>query len=136
MTSELQIIVGAAGILLAANILAMALFVLFARLPAGHLRESIRSIIFELDRFADNMENNQKRAEAIRQVSEMLSWRRLLVPAVLIGWIIDIEVSAIRKMQGATDCPNLHEESVTMEQVTLAEPKTAAEATRGAIDDN
>lgn len=109
-TSELQIFLCAAGIILAANILAMGLFVLFAKLKDGRLKESIRSIIFELDRFADNMENTDKRRVAIQQVNDILGWRRILVPGALIGWIIDAEVTAIRKMQSATDCPNLHNE--------------------------
>ncbi|MCC5468715.1 hypothetical protein [Pelosinus baikalensis] len=108
-TSELQIFIWAAGILLAANVLAMGLFVLFAKLRDGKTKESIRSIIFELDRFADNMENIEKRRTAIQQINDILGWRRILVPGALIGWIIDAEVATIRKMQKTTNTPNLHE---------------------------
>jgi hypothetical protein len=54
-TSEFQIFIWAAGILLAANVLAMGLFVLFAKLRDGRLKESIRGIVFELDRFAGRL---------------------------------------------------------------------------------
>ena len=108
ITSELQIFIWAAGVLLAANLLAMALFVLYAKLPSGKLRESIRSIIFELDKFADKMSNTAKKKDAIQQINDVLGWRRILVPAALIGWVIDAEVAAIRKMQAATDTPDLH----------------------------
>jgi hypothetical protein len=111
MITEYQIALCAAGVILAANILAMALFVLYAKLPESKTRESIRNIIFELDRFADNMENAEKRRTAIQQINDVLGWRRILVPGALIGWVIDAEVAAIRKMQQTTDCPNLHEES-------------------------
>lgn len=110
ISSELQIFLWAAGVLLMANLLAMVLFVLFAKLPNGSLKVSVQKIIFELDRFADHMENAEKRRSAIQQINDVLGWRRVLVPAVLIGWVIDAEVAAIRKMQQATDCPNLHEE--------------------------
>jgi hypothetical protein len=110
ISSELQIFLWAAGILLAANLLAMVLFVLFARLPNGCLKMTIQNHIFVLDKFADRMENCQKRAEAIRQINDVLGWRRILIPAALIGWIIDAEVAAIRKMQQATNCPDLHQE--------------------------
>lgn len=110
ITSEFQIFIWAAGALLAANLLAMALFVLFAKLPDGRFRESIRNIIFELDRFADSMANSDKRRTAIQQINEVLGWRRILVPAALIGWVIDAEVAVIRKMQAATDTPDLHRE--------------------------
>ncbi len=109
INGEVQIIYAAAGILLAANVLAMGLFVLFAKLRDGRLKESIRGIIFELDRFADNMENNEKRRTAIQQINDILGWRRILVPGALIGWIIDAEVAAIRRMQKATDTPDLHQ---------------------------
>lgn len=109
MTGELQIVYVAAGIILAANVLAMGLFVLFAKLREGQLKEFIRGIIYELDRFADNMENNDKRRNAIQQINDVLGWRKFIIPAALIGWIIDTEVSAVRKMQEATNTPNLHE---------------------------
>jgi hypothetical protein len=111
MITEYQIVLCAAGVILAANILAMALFVLYAKMPESKIKETIRNIIFELDRFADNMENAEKRRTAIQQINEVLGWRRVLVPGALIGWVIDAEVAAIRKMQQTTDCPNLHEES-------------------------
>jgi hypothetical protein len=46
---------------------------------------------------------------AIQQINDVLGWRRVLVPAALIGWIIDAEVAAIRKMQAAADLPGLHQ---------------------------
>jgi hypothetical protein len=84
--------------------------VLFAKLPKGKTRERIRYAIYHFDRFADNMENEQKRRSAIQQVNEILGWRKVLIPSALIGWIIDTEVAAIRKMQETTNTPNLHEE--------------------------
>lgn len=111
-TSELEIFKWAAGAILAANVLAMMLFVLFAKLPKGKLREKIRGAIFYLDKFADCMENEVKRAKAIQQVNDVLGWRRILIPSALIGWIIDAEVAAIRRMQKATDTPDLHIEEV------------------------
>ncbi|MCC5465370.1 hypothetical protein [Pelosinus baikalensis] len=109
-TSKLQIIYVAAGILVAANVLAIGLFVMFAKLRDGRLKESIRNIIFELDRFADSMENTDKRRSAIQQINDILGWRKFIIPGALIGWVIDAEVAVIRKMQKATNTPNLHGE--------------------------
>ena len=110
LTNEYQIALCAAGVILAANLLAMGLFVMYARLPESRLKESIKDIIFELDRFADSMENAEKRRTAIQQINDVLGWRKIIIPSALIGWIIDTEVAAIRKMQKATNTPNLHEE--------------------------
>jgi len=106
--SDFEIFKWVAGIVLGANALAMMLFVLFAKLPDGRLREQIRDSIFVLDNFADCMENEVKRAKAIQQVNDVLGWRRILIPSAIIGWIIDAEVAAIRKMQMATDTSTLH----------------------------
>ena len=78
-TSELEIFKWAAGAILAANVFAMALFVLFAKLPNGKLREKIRGAIFVLDKFADCMENEVKRAKAIQQINDVLGWRRIFL---------------------------------------------------------
>jgi hypothetical protein len=110
ITNEYQIALCAAGVLLAANLLTMGIFVLYAKLPESKTKESIRIIIFELDQFADNMENADKRRSAIQQINEVLGWRKFIIPAALIGWVIDTEVAVIRKMQQATNTPNLHEE--------------------------
>ncbi|GMB00937.1 hypothetical protein [Pelosinus sp. IPA-1] len=108
--NEYQIALLAAGVILAANLLAMGLFVLYAKLPESKTKEAIQNIIFELDRFADDMENSDKRRSAIQQINDVLGWRQILIPGALIGWIIDTEVAAIRKMQKATNTPNLHNE--------------------------
>lgn len=107
--NEYQIALLAAGVILAANVLAMGLFVLYAKLPDSKTKETIRGIIFELDKFADNMENAEKRRTAIQQINDVLGWRKFIIPSALIGWIIDAEVAAIRKMQETTNTPNLHE---------------------------
>jgi hypothetical protein len=72
MINEYLIGLCAVGVILVANVLAMVLFVLFAKLRDGHVKDSIRSIIFELDKFADNMENAEKRRAAIQQINEVL----------------------------------------------------------------
>lgn len=106
---ELKVILGIAGGAVAVNSAAMLLFILFAKVPNGKLREAIRSCIYELDKFADDMENEEKKRRAIQQVSEFMSWRRFFIPNVLIGCLIDSEVTAIRKMQAITQTPDLHE---------------------------
>lgn len=110
ITSELQIFIWVAGALLAVNILAMVLFVLFAKLPHGWFKLMLQEVIYHVDAVADHLENKEKRERAIRGINDILGWRRILIPTVLIGWIIDAEVAAIRKMQRATDCPDLHKE--------------------------
>ncbi|MDF2634000.1 MAG: N-acetylmuramoyl-L-alanine amidase family 2 [Pelosinus sp.] len=119
--NDVQIFFWFTGTLLAVNVLAMALFVLFAKLPESRLKEMIQNIILELDTFADEMGNKEKRDRAIQQINEILGWRKFVIPSALIGWIIDMEVAAIRKMQSL----NLSNRTATRE-ITLAELKQLA----------
>lgn len=108
--TESQLAIGAAGIVLAANILAYGLHVARNGLPEGKAKDAVQNVVYELDRICDNMENPEKRRLAIQQINDVLGWRKILVPSALIGWIIDAEVAAIRRMQKATNTPNLHED--------------------------
>lgn len=101
--TELQIALLTVGIVLAVNFIAVALHFLYKAMSNSPLRETIRNVIHALDKFADDMENVEKRRIAIQQVNDVLGWRKVFVPAALIGWIIDVEVKAIRKMQRASD---------------------------------
>lgn len=69
----------------------------------------VRTLIYDIDKFGDNMSDKQKRQEAINSVKELFSWRGIKVPTFIVGWIIDMEVAAIRKLQSMSskDC-NLH----------------------------
>ncbi|WP_425057603.1 hypothetical protein SCACP_21190 [Sporomusa carbonis] len=107
-TSELQIFIWAAGALLAALVLALVVHIVYRGLPAGKAKDGLQTIIYEMDRHADDMENHEKRAAAIQAVMDILGWRRIIVPKVLVGWLIDAEVATIRKIQQATDTPDLH----------------------------
>jgi hypothetical protein len=109
LSTDIKILIYGAVILLLVNLTAMLLFIVFAKIPNGRLKNIIRDIIFELDKLADTMENCQKREAAIQQITSILSWRSIMIPSALIGWIIDTEVTAIRKMQQATQTPDLHE---------------------------
>jgi len=115
---ETQIFIWVVGSLLAFNFLAMALFVLFAKLPESTLKAGIRNIIFELDQFIDEMENSEKRSRAIQRINEILGWWNIVIPSALIGWVVDTEVATIRKMQQLT--------RADMRQITLKELKQLA----------
>lgn len=113
-SEQLQIIGGIAIVLLGANLLAMALFVLFVKLPIGKLRDKIHNIIYELDKFTDNMENKQKRAVAIQDISALLGVWGIFIPSALIGWVFDTESAVIRQMQQLAGTPSLPDDKATI----------------------
>ena len=78
MLTDTQVALLAAGVLLAANFIAVILHFLYRPLSDSQLREAIRDVIYFLDEFADGMDNTQKRADAIRQFNDVgvgaVSW--------------------------------------------------------------
>ncbi len=139
-TNDVQIVMWLIGLVIAANLTAMSLFVLYAKLPNGQLRKIIRNIIYRIDELADKLENGEKRAIAIHQINSLLGWRGIFIPEKVIGWVIDTEVAAIRKMQKAANTPNLHDDPESddrtgrvMRQVTLAEIKALAVQAKPAL---
>lgn len=109
--TELQIALYAVGVILAANFVAVVLHFLYRSLKDGPFRQRIYEVIYLIDEAADNMSNEQKKRKAIQEISEVFGWwRKIFLPNALLGWVIDLQVAAIRKMQKAADTPNLHED--------------------------
>lgn len=119
---QLPTILWTVGTLLAANLLIITLFVLFTKVSEGKLKDAIRNIIFQLDRLTDNMENVEKRTQAIQQISDLLGWRQIFIPNSVLGWLIDTEVATIRKIQYYTQS----QDRMGMEQITLGQLQNMA----------
>jgi hypothetical protein len=79
-------------------------------LPPGPFKDNVDKIIYKIDEACDKMDNPAKKAQAVMQMQQLLGWLRKFIPGVLVGWIIDAEVAFIRKVQRATDTPNVHQE--------------------------
>lgn len=127
-------------ILLGLNLAVIGLFVLFAKLPKGQFHELIRGILFQLDKLAGKLEDSQKRAVAIAQLSEILGWRGIAIPTALLGWVIDAEAAVIKAGQKVADTSELYNEQEAderiqnnMKQVTLAEIKQMALAAKASL---
>lgn len=119
--TELKIALYAVGVILAANFVAVVLHFLYRSLKDGPFRQKIYEVIYLIDEAADNMSNEQKKRKAIQEISEVFGWwRKIFLPNALLGWVIDLQVAAIRKMQKAADTPNLHEEESEIEKSNIS----------------
>lgn len=78
--------------------------------------EVITKAAYAIDKFADEMEDPQKKALLTMQLVQVLGWRRIFLPNAVIGWIIDGTVIAVRKIQEKTGCPDLHPKEGNNEQ--------------------
>ena len=106
---EIQIALYVICLFVLLNLLSLIVHFLYKSLSDSKLREMIRTIIFALDEFADNMENEQKKKFAIQNINDLLGWKKIFIPSALIGFVIDLQVKAIRKTENITNTPNLHE---------------------------
>lgn len=101
----------------AVNVLVLAVLVayvkLYGQMPAGNFRDQLHRIVYSIDAECDHLENPAKRSLAIIQLQQVLSWKKIFLPAAVIGFIIDAEVAVIRKMQAAAGIPDLHQEEGT-----------------------
>ena len=59
--------------------------------------------ICSLDEFADNMTNADKRAAAVDKLQSLLSYRVIRLPRFVLGWIIDMQVAEIRRLQAESE---------------------------------
>ena len=83
-----------------------------ARIENPTVKETLTQLLFLLDEQCDNMEIPAKRAQVIMGVQQLLGWRRLFLPAIVVGFVLDLIVKIIRK----TGVPDLHRVDVKNEE--------------------
>ena len=83
-----------------------------ARIENPTVKETLTQLLYLLDEQCDNMEIPAKRAQVIMGVQQLLGWRRLFLPAIVIGFVLDLIVKIIRK----TGVPDLYRVDVKNEE--------------------
>ena len=71
------------------------------------VKDALTQLLYLLDEQCDNMEIPAKRAQAIIAIQQLLGWRRLFLPTVVVGFVLDLVVKIMRK----TGIPDLHQEA-------------------------
>ena len=72
-------------------------------------QDSIKELIYFYDKFCDNMSKKEKKNEVVNAIRDLFVWKGIRIPTVIIGWIIDMEVASIRKIQKSiSKNTNLH----------------------------
>lgn len=95
----LTIVLIIALLMLVVNLFQKLVFKIYISEGSEKIQSAVRDIIYQLDHFADNMSNKEKRKEAINNVKDLFIWRAIPIPSFIIGIIIDLEVASIRKLQ-------------------------------------
>lgn len=94
------------GVIAGAFLLIWAIVQVRDRISNPTVKDALTQLLFLLDEQCDNMEIPAKRAQAIVAIQQLLGWRRLFLPTVVVGFVLDLIVKIIRK----TGVPDLHQE--------------------------
>ena len=100
------------GIIAGAFLLIWAIVQVRDRIASPAVKDALTALLYHLDEQCDNMEIPAKRAQVIMGVQQLLGWRRLFLPAIVIGFVLDLIVKIIRK----TGVPDLHRADVKTEE--------------------
>ncbi len=111
--------IGEIGIMLTAiavifvgvNLLLWGLLLSYSKLPEGWLKRQVYTVLYAVDKKADEMEIQVNKQKAVYDLQLLLAWARKFVPQPVISLAIDLQLKAVRKMQESTGCPNLHDET-------------------------
>ena len=74
-------------------------FLIYNRASNEVIVDIMKRFIYNLDEFADNMTNADKRNVAIEKLQGLLSYKLIRLPKFVLGWIIDMQVAEIRRLQ-------------------------------------
>lgn len=94
------------GVIAGAALLIWIIVQVQARIENPTVKETLTQLLYLLDEQCDNMEVPAKRAQVIMGVQQLLGWRRLFLPTIVVGFVLDLIVRIIRK----TGVPDLHQE--------------------------
>ena len=78
-----------------------AVFFLYSMNTPDAVQQILRSIIYKLDEYADELSNAEKRMNAINKIHGLLLYRGIILPKFVCGWIVDFQVQYIRNLQEA-----------------------------------
>lgn len=65
------------------------------------IQHVITELIYQLDEFADEMSNEEKRNKVIDKIQELLRFNNATIPRSICGLIVDMQVRHIRQLQEA-----------------------------------
>lgn len=95
------------GVIAGAFLLIWAIVQVRDRISNPTVKDALTQLLFLLDEQCDNMEIPAKRAQAIIAIQSLLGWRRLFLPTIVVGVVLDMIVKIIRR----TGLPDLHQEA-------------------------
>lgn len=78
-------------------------FIIYNRSTNEVVVTLLTKFIYHLDEFADSMSNAEKRDLAIDKLQSITSYKFIRIPRFILGYIVDMQVAEIRKLQAASE---------------------------------
>ena len=114
ITKEELLVIGAIVLVLIvlSFLLPRIAFFVYEHTSSNAVQDILKEVIYYLDKFADDLSNKQKRKDAVLKLQAVFSFKGIRMPKFILGWIVDMEVRHIRRLQ--KEChkaTNLHDEN-------------------------
>lgn len=74
------------------------------RIDSPTVKDALTQLLYLIDEQCDNLEIPAKRAQTIMAIQQLLGWRRLFLPAIVVGFVLDMIVKIVRRI----GVPDLH----------------------------
>ena len=108
---EIKILLFIVALSIGANMVAALLVWAHKRIVSEKARDVLAKVLYYIDEFCDNVEKPASRAQVIMALQSVLGFgiagRRIFLPMVIVGWILDAEVKILRWLQ----VPDLHQDA-------------------------
>lgn len=85
--------------LLASYFIPKFIFLAYETNALPQIQQVIIEMIYQLDKYADEMSNKEKRSKCISKLHKLLRFGNKAVPKSICGLIVDIQVTRIRALQ-------------------------------------
>ena len=100
------------GVLVAALLFVWVLSIIYRNRKDEAVNNWLYHILYAVDSGCDDLELPGKKRQAVQAVMDVLGWRRVVVPPVLVDWGLSMLVWLVRK----TGVPDLHKEEVKSDE--------------------
>ena len=114
MTMQVLALIGG-GIIAAALVLIWASTIVYNNVDDPEIKSHVTALLYLVDEQCDNLEVPAKRILVIIALQQLLGWRRIFLPTIIVGFVLDIMLAIVRKI----GCPDLHKDKPTETEAQL-----------------
>jgi len=96
------------GVIAGAVLFIWSLVMLWQHVDNPKIKEHLQILLYFVDEQCDEYEIPARRIAIIMAIQQLLGWKRLFLPTIVVGFVLDVLVKVIRKI----GVPDLHQAEV------------------------